>query len=39
MTYSIKWHPQSLKVLEKLPKSIIQRVFDKWYYANGGADG
>ena len=30
MTYTLKWHPQAFKVLEKLPKEIIQRVLNKF---------
>ena len=30
MTYTLKWHPHAFKVLEKLPKEIIQRVLNKF---------
>lgn len=30
MTYQIKWHPQALKILKKLPKSTISRVLNKF---------
>ena len=30
MNYTLKWHPQAFKVLEKLPKEIIQRVLNKF---------
>ena len=30
MTYTLKWHHQAFKVLEKLPKEIIQRVLNKF---------
>ena len=30
MNYSIKWHPQAFKVLEKLPEPIILRVVKKF---------
>ena len=26
MTYTLKWHPQAYKILEKLPQEIIKRV-------------
>ncbi|MFH1511305.1 MAG: type II toxin-antitoxin system RelE/ParE family toxin [Candidatus Woesearchaeota archaeon] len=29
MTYSVKWHPQAIKVVEKLQKSMIERVLSK----------
>ena len=29
MSHTIKWHPQALKILNKLPKIIIKRVLDK----------
>ena len=30
MNYTLKWHPQAFKVLEKLPKETIQRVLNKF---------
>ena len=30
MTYTLKWHPQAFKVLDKLQKETIQRVLDKF---------
>lgn len=30
MNYSLKWHPQAYKVLEKLPKDLIHRVINKF---------
>ena len=30
MTYTLKWHPQAFKVLNKLQKETIQRVLDKF---------
>ena len=29
MTFSVKWHPKALKILEGLPKETIRRVLDK----------
>ena len=29
MTFSISWHPQAFKRLEKLPKTVIERVVKK----------
>ncbi len=29
MIYSIEWHPQTLKFLEKLPKQISERILQK----------
>ena len=30
MTYTLKWHPQAYKVLNKLPKEVLQRVIGKF---------
>ena len=29
MSYDVKWHPQALKVLKKLPKKTLEGIFNK----------